>query len=297
MLVRLPVGPIITAGVMMARSDGGTRSRGRYERRPGISLERQALALQGDDADPVLLVRGRCTTSSPADGPRPVHRFGRRRRDRLAACRRTRGTRLDHRAPSSGRFPGLFGWFWEITYVLSSCGRPSCWSPRSRSGRRSSLARDQWLALVLASLGSLLLAGDWRHVPRRAHSSEPPAMFPAVAVALIDGDVGDDRPLIWGGLTTSGQACSSLGASALASVALGGTLPMGAIAGIAIGTAAATIVHLLFGSPGGRPHRAAGVGGPRRPGFRHRRGGAGPAPDPRGRRDARHHDRRAEPSW
>ena len=44
-----------------------------------------------------------------------------------------------------------------------------------------------------------------------------------------------------------------VGGSFLSAIALGGTLPMGAIAAIAIGTAAGTIVHLIFGSPGGRP--------------------------------------------
>ncbi len=100
MLAPLPVGPIITAGVMMARSDGGTRSRGRYERRPGISMEQQAPALQGDEADPVLLLRCRCPTRSSADGPGPADHLGHRHRDRSRACSGPGGLRFDdHHVP------------------------------------------------------------------------------------------------------------------------------------------------------------------------------------------------------
>jgi hypothetical protein len=40
---------------------------------------------------------------------------------------------------------------------------------------------------------------------------------------------------------------------ALASIALGSARPVGVIAGLSLGFAAAAIVHLVFGSPGGRP--------------------------------------------
>lgn len=147
--------------------------------------------------------------------------------------------------------PGLFGWFWEIVHVLAIVWAAALlFAALFGTGRRS-LFRDQVLALVLAALGSLLLAGDLAAAVDGLTIFDPPPIFPAVAVALVAAVLVTSSPHLGRPARRTGRLL--VGGSFLSAIALGGTLPMGGIAAIAIGTAAGTIAHLIFGSPGGRP--------------------------------------------
>ena len=147
--------------------------------------------------------------------------------------------------------PGLFGWFWEIVHVLAIAWAAALLVAALFGRGRRSLFRDQVLALLLAMLGGFLLAGDIATAIDGLTTSDPPPIFPAVSVALVAAVLVTSSPHLGRPARRTGRLL--VGGSLLAAIALGGTLPLGAIAAIAIGAAAATIVHLIFGSPGGRP--------------------------------------------
>jgi uncharacterized membrane protein YbhN (UPF0104 family) len=147
--------------------------------------------------------------------------------------------------------PGLLGWFWEIAYVLVFVWAAILLGAPLLSRGRLRLSRDQLLALVLASVGSLLLAGDWSTMLDGLTASGPPPVFPAVRIAFLTAILVTTSPHLGTPSRRAGRLFLALGT--LASIALGAVQPMGAIAGLSLGAAAATLVHLLFGSPGGRP--------------------------------------------
>ena len=147
--------------------------------------------------------------------------------------------------------PGLFGWFWEIVHVVAIAWAAALLLAALFGNGRRSLFRDQVLALLLATLGVLLLAGDIPTAIDGLTTFDPPPIFPAVAVALVAAVLVTSSPHLGRPARRTGRLL--VGGTFLSAIALGGTLPMGAIAAIAIGTAAGTIVHLIFGSPGGRP--------------------------------------------
>ena len=147
--------------------------------------------------------------------------------------------------------PGLFGWFWEIVHVLAIAWAVALLIAALFGRGRRSLFRDQVLALILAALGSLLLAGDVATTVDGLTPWDPPPIFPAVAVALIATVSVTSSPHLGRPARRTGRLL--VAGSFLAAIALGGALPMGVIAAVAIGAAAATVVHLIFGSPGGRP--------------------------------------------
>ena len=147
--------------------------------------------------------------------------------------------------------PGLLGWFWEIAYVLVFVWAAILLGAPLVSRGRLRLARDQWFALVVASVGGLVLAGNWSTFLDGLTASGPPPVFPAVRIALVTAILATTSPHLGTPSRRAGRLFLALGT--LASIALGVVQPVGAIAGLALGAAAATLVHLLFGSPGGRP--------------------------------------------
>jgi uncharacterized protein (TIRG00374 family) len=147
--------------------------------------------------------------------------------------------------------PGLLGWFWEIAYVLVFVWAAILLGAPLVSRGRLRLAREQLLAIILASVGSLLLAGDWSTMLDGLTSSGPPPVFPAVRLAVVTAILVTTSPHLGTPSRRGGRLFLAIGT--LASVALGAVQPVGVIAGLSLGTAAATLVHLIFGSPGGRP--------------------------------------------
>jgi uncharacterized membrane protein YbhN (UPF0104 family) len=147
--------------------------------------------------------------------------------------------------------PGLFGWFWEIAYVLMLAWAVILVGAALVGRGRILLARDQWLAVILASVGSFLLAGDWETTLDGLTSSGPPPIFPAIRIALVTAVLVTTSPHLGMPARRAGRLLLAVGI--LASIALGAVQPIGVIAGLSLGTIAATLVHLIFGSPGGRP--------------------------------------------
>ena len=80
------------------------------------------------------------------------------------------------------------------------------------------------------------------------------AAFPAVRLAVIVAVISVASPYLTRPVRRLGQLLVLL--IAIASLYLGTTLPDGALAAVALGWAIAALVHLVFGSPGGRPTTA-----------------------------------------
>jgi uncharacterized membrane protein YbhN (UPF0104 family) len=78
--------------------------------------------------------------------------------------------------------------------------------------------------------------------------------FPAVRVAIIVAVISVASPYLTRPIRRLGQLLVLI--MAIASLYLGATLPDGALAAVALGWTVAALVHLVFGSPGGRPTAA-----------------------------------------
>ncbi len=147
--------------------------------------------------------------------------------------------------------PGLFNWFWEITYGLLFLWPLVLLAASLIARGRLALFRDQVLALGIAAGAVALIVHDAGDLAQALTGSEPPPVYPAARLALAIAVIATSSPHL-------GRPVSRLGrwiiaGGALASIALGIALPVGVLAALSIGLASAAIVHLLFGSPGGRP--------------------------------------------
>ncbi|HXY71549.1 MAG TPA: lysylphosphatidylglycerol synthase transmembrane domain-containing protein [Actinomycetota bacterium] len=150
--------------------------------------------------------------------------------------------------------PGLIGWFWEICYdLLLGWSLVLLGLAIFTRGRRR-LFFEELLAAALA-LGFAVVAGrasgtDWTLSLKSIGSSGPPPVYLAVRLAMSLAVVVTASPHMTRPLRHVGRWV--IGFGAVAGIALGTTLPIGMLAGFLIGTGSAAIVHLLFGSPGGR---------------------------------------------
>ena len=147
--------------------------------------------------------------------------------------------------------PGLFGWLWEIAHTLLLAWAVIVVGAALLGRGRLALVRDQWLAMGVALFACFLVAGDWDTTLEGLLASGPPTVFPATRIALITAALVTTSPHLGRPARRAGRALLAVGT--LAAVALGAADAIGAIAGLSVGAAAATIVHLLAGSPGGRP--------------------------------------------
>ncbi|RPJ12240.1 MAG: hypothetical protein EHM22_06875, partial [Actinobacteria bacterium] len=150
-----------------------------------------------------------------------------------------------------GDLPGLLGWFWEICYDLL-IGWPLVLLIASLVARhRLFLLRDQLVAIVLALGFGTLVAGGWSETIDGLTGSDPPAVYPAVRVAIATALIATTGPHLGRPLRRLGRWVIWFGA--IAAVSLGVALPLGVVGGLAIGFGSAALAHLAFGSPGGRP--------------------------------------------
>ncbi len=127
--------------------------------------------------------------------------------------------------------------------------------------RRWRLARDMAVGGVLAwvlgrAIGAIVvenasLKQTLDVVTRVGNDS---AAFPAVRLAVIVAVISVASPYLTRPVRRLGELLVLL--IAIASLYLGTTLPDGALAAVALGWALAALVHLAFGSPGGRPTTA-----------------------------------------
>jgi uncharacterized membrane protein YbhN (UPF0104 family) len=150
--------------------------------------------------------------------------------------------------------PGTFGWFWEICYdLLIGWGLVVLVLPLVRRRRRR-LFLDLLLALAVAT-ALMLLAGraagtDYATSLGSLFSSGPPPVYVEARLALAVAVVVTASPHLARPFRFVGRGVLLLGA--IAGVALGTALPVGALGAFLVGFLAAAVVHLALGSPGGR---------------------------------------------
>jgi hypothetical protein len=150
--------------------------------------------------------------------------------------------------------PGLFGWFWEISYDLLIAWALVLVAVAIFAHGRKRLLFDEVSAGALA-LGFALLAGwlagtHWSDSLKAVGASGSPAVYLAVRLALATAVVVMASPYMARPLRYVGRAV--VGVGAVAGIALGTSLPIGMVAAFAVGIGSAAIIHLLFGSPAGR---------------------------------------------
>ncbi|MFC6236418.1 lysylphosphatidylglycerol synthase domain-containing protein [Longivirga aurantiaca] len=150
--------------------------------------------------------------------------------------------------------PGLLGWFWETAYTLA-LGWALLLVVLAAFGRsRRRLLLVQLVAAILALGIATALAyaegGTWSGVWDALTSQDTGRIYPAVRLSLVVAIVAVSSPHLARPYRRLGWLLVSFGA--VAGVALEIDLLVGAIAGVVLGVAAASAVHVAFGSPGGR---------------------------------------------
>ena len=150
--------------------------------------------------------------------------------------------------------PGLSGWLWELAYLLLSAWSVTLVLVVLCTRHRRRLLWDMALAAAL-SLGAAVLAGwvsgtDWSTSLRAVTQTDPPAVYVAVLLAAATAVVVVMSPHLSRPLRNVGRGILLLGG--IAGVSLGVALPIGMMAGFAVGVASAAATHLLRGSPDGR---------------------------------------------
>jgi uncharacterized membrane protein YbhN (UPF0104 family)/tRNA A-37 threonylcarbamoyl transferase component Bud32 len=150
--------------------------------------------------------------------------------------------------------PGLFGWFWELSYDLLIAWTLVLIALAIFAHGRKRLLFEELLAGALA-VGFALVAGwlagtDWSESFKAVAASGAPPIYLAVRLALATAVVVMASPYLARPFRYVGRSVVGLGA--LAGIALGTSLPIGMVVAFAVGIGSAAIVHLLFGSPAGR---------------------------------------------
>jgi uncharacterized membrane protein YbhN (UPF0104 family) len=151
---------------------------------------------------------------------------------------------------------GALGWLWEYCYALLTV-----WAivlllaPVVRHGRgRMRLMWDYGLALLTSFalvVGISALGGT---SPTEAVDAlltvDPPPVYAAVRLAMVTAVIATASPHVTRPFRVVGRVVLTLGS--LAAVALQVAYPSGVAAGWAVGLVAASLVHLVLGSPGGQ---------------------------------------------
>jgi uncharacterized membrane protein YbhN (UPF0104 family) len=150
--------------------------------------------------------------------------------------------------------PGLFGWFWELSYDLLIVWTLVLLALALFARGRKRLLLDEvfagGLAVGLALLAGWLAGTDWSESFKAVAASGAPPVYLAVRLALATAVVVVASPYMARPFRYLGRAV--VGVGAVAGIALGTSLPIGMVAAFAVGIGSAAVVHLLFGSPAGR---------------------------------------------
>ena len=150
--------------------------------------------------------------------------------------------------------PGLFGWFWELSYDLLILWSLVLVAIALFAHGRRHLLLAELLAGALAT-GVALVAGafagtDWSDSFGAIAASSPPPIYMAVRLALATAVVVTASPYMARPFRRVGWLVVGVGGTA--GIALGTSLPIGMVVALAVGIGSAAIIHLLFGSPAGR---------------------------------------------
>ena len=150
--------------------------------------------------------------------------------------------------------PGLFGWFWEISYDLLLGWAFVLLLLAFVARGRKRLFLTELLAGALA-VGLSLIAGkvagtDLPASLKGIGASHAPPVYLAIRLAIATAIVVMASPHMSRPIRFIGRWIVAIGAAA--GIALGVTLPIGMLAGLLIGLGSGAILHLLLGSPAGR---------------------------------------------
>ena len=155
--------------------------------------------------------------------------------------------------------PGVAGWAWRAFFALISIWTVLLVVLAAARRERRILLRDYALAALLAVgaalLASLLAGTSASELLDAFITPQAPPHYLGLRIALCTAVVAAASPHLAHWLRFVGRGLLLLGG--LSAVVLGVDLPIGATAGFLVGLAAAAITHLVLGSPGGRPTRAA----------------------------------------
>jgi uncharacterized membrane protein YbhN (UPF0104 family)/tRNA A-37 threonylcarbamoyl transferase component Bud32 len=158
------------------------------------------------------------------------------------------------------QLPGDLKSFFALLYRAAALWAVGVVVVAALVGRRWRLARDLAIAGVAAWVTTRLIGAlvvdnasltKSLDVVTRLGDSTP--SFPFVLLAVIVAVIGAASPYLTRPMRRIGQLLILL--MALAAMYLGTALPDGILAAVVIGWGIAAIVHLAFGSPGGRPTR------------------------------------------
>src|SRR4051794_17516754 len=157
--------------------------------------------------------------------------------------------------------PDQLASFFRLIYALGALWAVGLVVVAALVARRWRLARDLAIGGVLTwvlgrAIGALVVENGnlkqaWDIVTRIGDDS---AAFPAVRLAVIVAVISVASPYLTRPVRRLGQSLVLL--IAISALYLGTTLPDGALAAVALGWSVAALVHLVFGSPGGRPTAA-----------------------------------------
>ncbi|MET0459952.1 MAG: hypothetical protein ABW195_11950, partial [Ilumatobacteraceae bacterium] len=154
-------------------------------------------------------------------------------------------------------FPGFFDPLWLVVFWT-----PVAWAltlpVASLVRRRPSLARDlaagAGVALVVGVIvGAFVVDDPWSVVRRFAATDGPPG-FPPGALTISTAVIATASPHVSRPFRLFGRWLIAL--QLLGSLFLGATTATGGVSAIAAGLLAAASVHMVVGSPGGRPTTA-----------------------------------------
>jgi uncharacterized membrane protein YbhN (UPF0104 family) len=151
--------------------------------------------------------------------------------------------------------------FFRLLYALGALWALGLVVVAALAARRWRLARDMAIGgvatWVLARfIGALVVenASLTHSLDIVTRVGDETANFPAVRLAIIVAVISVASPYLTRPVRRLGQLLVLL--IAIASLYLGTTVPDGALAAVALGWSVAALVHLVFGSPGGRPTTA-----------------------------------------
>jgi uncharacterized membrane protein YbhN (UPF0104 family) len=151
-------------------------------------------------------------------------------------------------------FPTFFDPLWWVVFWL-----PVGWAVLLFAAavvrRRHGLPRDMLVGLAVAlligiALGEIVNGDPWSVVQWFADTDEPPS-FPPGALTVASAALSTASPHLSRPFRHFGRWIIAL--QLVGSLFLGATTATGGVAAIAIGMLAAALVHLVVGSPGGRP--------------------------------------------
>jgi len=147
--------------------------------------------------------------------------------------------------------PGLFGWFWEICDVAIVIWMFVLLTASVVGRGRLGLLRDQVVAAAIALSSGGLLTTEGVSVWSALTASGPSPVFPGLRLSMATAVVATTSPHLGRPIRRIGRWLIPL--ASVADIATGVATPVGIVVGLGLGYGAAALVHLLFGSPGGRP--------------------------------------------